>query len=307
MFLPFKQTLFKSKTKGHSRSKSVIETFSISNDIPVTFADDPNNRTSLKVIKKFSQGKFPVYHVYSTTHRTSYAFKVFPKTSFGIAQYKKEALISKLHHQNIIENIPITCHNDQFFTFVTAFADHGSLLDAVINDKISSEIIARTYFHQLIDGLTYIHSQGVAHLDLKLENLLLSSDFSLKIIDFDQAQPIRDRHVTSSGTPDYRAPEILKKNCRNLEAIDTFSAGIILYILRAGEFPFLESREEDKENGWTHSKFIENNSSFWTTKNSAKGNENFFGEKFMNLVNGMLNENPDKRFKIQRYQGIRMV
>ncbi|RZJ37213.1 MAG: hypothetical protein EOO18_06165 [Chryseobacterium sp.] len=48
---------------------------------------------------------------------------------------------------------------------------------------LSHEMIIRTYFHQLIEGIEYIHSQGVAHLDLKLENIMLGDSFELKIID----------------------------------------------------------------------------------------------------------------------------
>ena len=116
-----------------------------------------------------------------------------------------------------------------FFKFVRAFRD--SLTDKLI----------RTYFRSLIDGLEYLHKQGVCHLDLKLENLLIGKDYQLKIADFDMSYMVGDDKVITKGTKYYRAPELRSGKCRNGVAADVYSAGIILFALKTGGvIPYFE-------------------------------------------------------------------
>ena len=63
-------------------------------------------------------------------------------------------------------------------------APNGELYEYLRHTGHFQEELARFYFRQLIDGLAYMHSQGIAHRDLKLENLLLDDEFNLKIADF---------------------------------------------------------------------------------------------------------------------------
>ena len=84
-----------------------------------------------------------------------------------------------------------------------------------------------------------------------------------------------------------------------MEAADIYSAGIILYIMRAGEFPFLELRGKSESDGWSYKKFLEENRTFWTAKGKAKGAENFFGEEFIELINRMLDNNGESRITVK--------
>jgi serine/threonine protein kinase len=59
----------------------------------------------------------------------------------------------------------------------------GEVFDFMARERFSEEL-ARFYFREILNGLSYLHQNGVAHRDLKLENLLFSKDFTLKIADF---------------------------------------------------------------------------------------------------------------------------
>lgn len=104
------------------------------------------------------------------------------------------------------------------------------------------EKMVRTFFHQLLEGVEYLHSKGVSHLDLKPENVLLGADFNLKIIDFDAAYKKGDPHILSRGTRNYRAPEIRNETCMDPEASDIYSMGIILFVLMTGSLPYIEGK-----------------------------------------------------------------
>lgn len=121
------------------------------------------------------------------------------------------------------------------------YASHGdffSLMDSTSLYK--DEKLIRTYFHQMVEGVEYLHENGVSHLDLKLENFLLARDFKLKITDFDMAYMEGDSSVLSRGTPQYRAPELINNTCTEPMAADIYSIGICLYILMTQYFPQME-------------------------------------------------------------------
>ena len=72
-------------------------------------------------------------------------------------------------------------------------APGGELFFYVKNSGFFPEPIARYYFKQLVNALGYIHSSGYAHRDIKPDNILLDSNFNMKIADFGFAGPIDGR------------------------------------------------------------------------------------------------------------------
>ena len=83
----------------------------------------------------------------------------------------------------------------------------------------------------MLQGLAHLHSKKQIHRDLKSDNILLSSDGSIKIADFGfAAQLTQEREERNSvvGTPAWMAPELIRKHPYN-EKVDIWSLGIILY------------------------------------------------------------------------------
>jgi len=126
----------------------------------------------------------------------------------------------------------------------------GELLDAVLDKGSYSEADARLCFLQLLRGIHYLHSQGVAHRDLKLENLLLAAPMAItdiKIADFGLAAKTEPGGTMSTicGTPQYVAPEVIKggTNVRYTHACDLWGAGVVLYVLLGGYPPFYDENE----------------------------------------------------------------
>ncbi|KAK9756222.1 hypothetical protein RND81_01G082000 [Saponaria officinalis] len=119
----------------------------------------------------------------------------------------------------------------------------GELFDKILHHGRLSEVEARRYFQQLIDGVECCHNKGVYHRDLKPENLLLDSQENIKISDFGlSAHPPEGVTLLkiTCGTPNYVAPEVLNHKGYDGALADIWSCGVILYVLMAGYLPFDE-------------------------------------------------------------------
>ena len=94
-----------------------------------------------------------------------------------------------------------------------------------------------------MEGLSHCHLNGIAHRDLKPDNLLVDKDFNLKIADFGFATNIDPEKycTTKLGTPNYMSPEINYKLPYSGQAADIFAAGVVLFILITGGFPFMKA------------------------------------------------------------------
>jgi len=288
-------------------TSSLISTSTASHLKSGPLVSDPNNEGKVEIFidKHIGSGKFHVYHAFLPLTQTEYALKVFPKDRASEASYlrEKDAITSFREHKNIIKyisNINLKGLDTSNANYILLeYAPYGNFYELVLNKGLIEEKIIRTYFHQLIDGLEYLHSQGIAHVDLKLDNLLLGDDFLLKISDFDQSQKFEDKKVKCRGTACYRAPEIFEGNCDNLIAADIYSIGIILYTMKAREFPFIEQNNGAKTHLLHFDLFTENNEEFWKVKVADKINPNYFSDSFKVLLNGMMEQDPSKRFSVE--------
>ena len=119
----------------------------------------------------------------------------------------------------------------------------GDLLSYIRRRKRLSEDCARHIFKQAVKGLQGCHKNLVMHRDIKLENMLLDEEGTLKICDFGVSK-ICDTSVETSlitdqcGTPAYMAPEVFRKEHYRGDRADIWSLGICLYIMVFGTVPF---------------------------------------------------------------------
>ncbi|HZL77657.1 MAG TPA: serine/threonine-protein kinase, partial [Candidatus Limnocylindrales bacterium] len=106
-------------------------------------------------------------------------------------------------------------------------------------DPVLVENVAQILI-DMATGLSDIHESGYMHLDFKPENVLVSRNGAVRLIDFDLAQPISEKPVKLSknpGTPGYMAPEQLKREPLDARA-DIFAFGVAAYELLTNNKPF---------------------------------------------------------------------
>ena len=171
----------------------------------------------------------------------------------------------------------------------------GELYDYIIPIGAFSEKLARHYFKQLIEALSYVHSKGFCHRDIKAENLLMDENYNLKLSDFGFSVPLSGSNGSGllhsgKGSPYYKAPEIIRGKPYLGEKADFFSAGVLLFIMVYRYAPFKAATLEDPN----YKKFCYKNDLFWesVTKKTPPGT---FTTELRSLINELLDINPAVR------------
>ncbi|KAK4586313.1 hypothetical protein RGQ29_023468 [Quercus rubra] len=147
---------------------------------------------------------------------------------------------NKIIHLNISDQV---LASKTKIYMVLEYVTGGELFDRIASKGKLKEDEGRKLFQQLIDGVSYCHTKGVFHRDLKLENVLVDAKGNIKISDFGLSalpQHFRDDGLlhTTCGSPNYVAPEILANRGYDGATSDIWSCGVILYVILTGYLPF---------------------------------------------------------------------
>ncbi|KAK1720558.1 uncharacterized protein CLUP02_14717 [Colletotrichum lupini] len=256
---------------------------------------------------------------------------------------KSEYSIAKsLHHPNVVETIRL-CTDHGRWNHIMEYCSEGDLFGLIAKKYLQDP--ARLpdrlcLFKQLVQGINYLHSNGIAHRDIKLENLLITKDSKLKITDFGVSEVFTGHHPGfreaggqcgkgmcaeirlckpgMCGSEPYTAPEVLLKETEyDPRGLDVWSAAIVMiYVTFGGN---IWSKAEVKGNpqyaellkGWQK----------WEAKHPEPGSRITESDyPFFNAFDGfvsppalrrvllsMLNPNPAKRATISEIANHRWV
>ncbi len=200
-----------------------------------------------------------------------YIMKKAKKNYTGLVRTMEAVILANCDHPNIIKLHEVFMNNGELF-MVQEYAPYGDLFEFI---GVKGNDLSNSYnsiISQVIEGLTYLHSKGYAHLDIKLDNIVLLSLDPVRVafIDFELSNSVPHFAVHQFGTFDYMPPEIAKRSTdRNYiydKDCDVWMLGVIMVILfhNAQYHPFGSTEMEQFRRG-TENPLILGMKPYWPT------------------------------------------
>ena len=168
-----------------------------------------------------------------------------------------------MNHPNIVKLYDVI-YTDKYILLIQELVNGISLRNFYDSEIRNQENISdrklqilNSILNQILSAFDHIHKKGIAHRDIKLENILMTKNNEIKIIDFGFGM-INQRNNLQKffcGTPNYMAPEIVLKKDYNGQKADIWSLGVLIYKLFCADFPFKGKNQKELYNQIIKGKF----------------------------------------------------
>ena len=177
-----------------------------------------------------------------TTH-LNFAFRITEdanrddSASLKLALAQEFQTLASLRHPNIISVLDYGFDDKRPFFTMDYLPNARSILDAGRGQPLTVKV---SLLVQTLQALQYLHRRGIVHRDLKPDNVLVTADYQVKVLDFGLSVLITDAEKTTgtmTGTVAYMAPEVLRGEPVRASA-DLYAFGVIAYELFVGQHPF---------------------------------------------------------------------
>ncbi|KAF8610619.1 kinase-like protein [Ceratobasidium sp. AG-I] len=234
-------------------------TNSLSPNAPETIPEG-RQRPTFKWVKGqlIGRGSFGrVYHAMNLTTGDMIAVKQveLPKTESDRNDSRQMSVVDALKfesdtlrdldHPHIVQYLGFEQTADALSIFLE-YVPGGSVGSVLRKHGKFEDVVVRSFSHQIIDGLAYLHASGILHRDLKGDNILIDPSGICKISDFGISK--RSEHVYNNhegtamqGSVFWMAPEMLHSNKQGYNAkIDIWSVGCVVLEMQAGRRPWTE-------------------------------------------------------------------
>lgn len=259
-----------------------------------------------KISKEIGKGKGgKIYLAYDEIQKKNVAIKEVDKKSKYEENVLKHIKNKNIDYKNIIECYDIITDHNKYDYFIFEYIK-GITLKHFIRLKAFQQFHnCRSYasiMKQLVEGLKLLHSINVVHRDIKCDNIMITSDCQVKIIDFglsdieESYKPIR----SAKGTPLYMSPEVLcceKITYKSYLKSDVWSLGTVFYKLLNQKYPYNGNDLYELKDNLIYHK---------ANSNYRKSDSLLYTDKWFNAItNSMLNRNYKLRPNIfQVYENI---
>uniref|UniRef100_A0AAQ5WWP9 Myosin light chain kinase, smooth muscle n=2 Tax=Amphiprion ocellaris TaxID=80972 RepID=A0AAQ5WWP9_AMPOC len=217
----------------------------------VTIRTDVKVKELYDVEERLGTGKFgQVFKLVEKATKKVWAGKFIKAYSAKEKENVRQeiGIMNSLHHPKLVQCID-AFEGKSDIVMVLEMISGGELFERIIDEDFElTEREVIKYMLQIIDGVSFIHKQGIVHLDLKPENIMCvnKNGSKIKLIDFGLARRLENAGTLKVlfGTPEFVAPEVI-----NYEAIsyptDMWSIGVICYILLSGLSPFMGDNDNE--------------------------------------------------------------
>lgn len=209
----------------------------------------PDSFNGYKFIKIIGTGSTSVVCVVESAYNGKlFSAKIIPKIYVQDKNLSNQinteiSVLKKVDHPNIVrfyDNFEfVNEYNETYIIIILEYCENGDLYEYTVNKNFESEYQKQEIIKGILKAVKYLHQKGIAHGDIKLENVLLDSNFTPKLSDFGFCKTqIIAGNESKSGTLYYAAPELLRSGIFNTLKTDIWAIGIMLYCLSEGTFPF---------------------------------------------------------------------
>jgi len=272
-----------------------IDTRSINVDRkPVNPKPSLEDFTLLKVVGKGSFGK--VLQVRNRHTKRVYAMKQLKKSHIikrnQVEHTKTERYVLQHLKHNFIVGLRFAFQTDRKLYMLLDYCPGGELFFHLGKAGKFTEGRARFYSSEIVLALEYLHGKNVIYRDLKPENVLLDAEGHVKLTDFGLSKTNVAGHQTTHsfcGTPEYLAPEILRRAGHG-QAADWWSLGALLYEMLMGMPPFY-SRDRDR----LFEKILHSELRF----------PSYFSKRSQSLLRGLMDRSPITRLGSKKVGPVR--
>eukprot|EP00930_Biecheleria_cincta_P058854 TRINITY_DN44653_c0_g1_i1.p1 TRINITY_DN44653_c0_g1~~TRINITY_DN44653_c0_g1_i1.p1 ORF type:complete len:611 (-),score=123.83 TRINITY_DN44653_c0_g1_i1:195-2027(-) len=207
--------------------------------------------------------------------------------------FLKEASIMKdLDHPHICRLLE-TYEQGRFMFFVMEYCEGGEVFDRIMESGMIEEAITADIVRQSASALTYAHKRGIAHRDMKPENICFCSrdvtNNNIKLIDWGLGFYFGQARMHSSvGSLTYAAPEVLESKPQDgyTFACDAWSVGVLTYVMLCGKPPFWGNFNEQLKRMKKES-FPMHDATWKSISNDAK-----------DMIKALLRANPKNRMSL---------
>jgi serine/threonine protein kinase len=210
-------------------------------------------------IKQLNTGGFSRVKLYKCrdVHEAGVCDKLFVIKKFVKTHYSQTFIDNMMYneffhcrilaHKNIIKAFDVDNVNK---CVVFEHCNGIDMFDYLEKYSVIDSATIITWFSQLVDAVAYLHDKHVAHMDIKLENIIIDSDNSqLKLIDFGHAVHFERNKKQERiwGTECYMSPEMLSQNGYFPDKVDIWCSGLVLYNMMYNKMPWADSKSESYE------------------------------------------------------------
>lgn len=171
--------------------------------------------------------------------------KFFSRLDILREEIEQEIRVHQLiHHPNIVE-INDVVYTDEYVGMIMDYHQIGDIVDLIHSNTLTFNKKNEIYL-QVLEAVKYLHDRGIAHLDVKPENVLLDDKHNVKLTDLGccETESSRKRPFYRRGTIPYMAPEMLKETHIDHRPSDIWSLGVLLYALHSRDLPWMSYDDE---------------------------------------------------------------